>query len=281
MFGHISDAERNRMLTQDVPSAVWLAAIARRHSRRTFDHTPAENLALDAIEQVCARFRPYADARTVLVRRPESDIFKGIVGGYGKVTNAPHVLVFIGDARSHYADQHVGYVGQAAILEATSHDLETCWIGGFFDQKRASALVALEPGERILAVSPLGHGAATTSSTERSMKVLARSSSRESLDTIAPGDRSAWPQWAVAAVETARIAPSAVNRQPWRFRLDGESLVISVNSRRETPKVTRRLDCGIAMLHAELGALAYGVAGSWTDLADGLDVARFDPASVS
>jgi len=78
-------------------------------------------------------------------------------------------------------------------------------------------------------------------------------------------------------VETARLAPSAINRQPWRFRLDGDSLVIAQDNAFETPKVTKRLDCGIAMLHAHLGAVAEGVVGAWTDLEGGLDVARFTP----
>jgi hypothetical protein len=38
------------------------------------------------------------------------------------------------------------------------------------------------------------------------------------------------------------------------------------------------MDCGIAMLHVEVGAAVAGVAGAWSDL-DGLDVARFDPAT--
>ena len=34
-------------------------------------------------------------------------------------------------------------------------------------------------------------------------------------------------------------------------------------------------DCGIAMLHAELGARASGASGAWRDLSIGLDVARY------
>ena len=79
----------------------------------------------------------------------------------------------------------------------------------------------------------------------------------------------------MAAVETARLAPSAVNRQPWRFRFDAGALVIARDNAVEFPRVSKRLDCGIAMLHAELGARATGVHGAWRDLSIGLDVARF------
>jgi hypothetical protein len=109
------------------------------------------------------------------------------------------------------------------------------------------------------------------------MEGMAGAHQRKPVEQLAPGiAQGGWPEWAVAAVETARLAPSAVNRQPWRFRLDEGSLVIAKDSPFETPKVTKRLDIGIAMLHAELAADAYGVTGTWSDL-DGNDVARFDP----
>ena len=94
--------------------------------------------------------------------------------------------------------------------------------------------------------------------TERVMQGMAGAHNRKSVAVLAPGIGDGWPDWAVAAVETARLAPSAVNRQPWRFRMDAGALVIARDGAMETPKVTKRLDCGIAMLHAELGARAAG-----------------------
>jgi hypothetical protein len=254
----------------------WLAAVARRHSRRAFDGTPVDSAQLDTLDAVCAGFRPYPDARTVLVRTPSVDVFQGVIGSYGKVTGAPHLLLFIGDERSDTCDQHVGYAGQAAVLEATVLGLDTCWVGGFFNVARTSQLVDLAPGERVLAVSPLGHATEGLSLSERGMQSMAGAHKRKSVAQIAPGSPGGgWRDWAVAAVETARLAPSAVNRQPWRFRCDAGALVIARDSALEFPRVTKRLDCGIAMLHAELGARATGVDGAWRELGNGLDVARF------
>jgi len=259
----------------------WLAAVSRRHSRRSFDGAPADVAVLSLIEDLCARFRPYPDARVELVTDPAVDIFKGIIGGYGKVTDAPHALLFIADSRAPFADQHLGYTGEAVVLEATARELATCWIGGFFDPKKAASLVDLAPGECVVAASPLGTAVAHASSTERTMTAMAGSHARKPLDVIAPDGTSGWPAWAVGALETARLSPSAVNRQPWRFRWDGEGLVASLNSRLESPKVTKRLDCGIAMLHVEIAAMSYGVTGVWHDLSSGLDVGRFVPAQVN
>ena len=253
----------------------WLTAVARRHSRRAFDGAPVAGALLDSMDVCCETFRPYAGTRTVLVRSPEVDIFKGIVGSYGKVTGASHVLVFIGDQADPFADQHVGLTGEAVVLEATALGLDTCWIGGFFSAEKVPRIVDLAPGERVYSVSPLGHARQVESGTEKTMRNMAGSKKRKGVQELAPGADDTWPAWAVAAVETARLAPSAVNRQPWRFRMESGSLIVSKDGALETPKVTKRLDCGIAMLHAQLGALASGAPGTWTDL-QGMDVARYD-----
>ena len=274
----MSDSGRESARESDIfaeRGAEWLAVVARRRSRRAYTGLPATATSLDALERTCARFRPYPDARVVLVREPGIDIFTGIVGGYGKVRSAPHVLVFIADENADFADQHVGYTGEGVMLEATALGLDTCWVGGFFSAAKTRRIVALEPGESVFAVSPVGHATDHIGLTERTMQGMARAHNRKSVAEIAPGIGDDWPDWSIAAVETARLAPSAVNRQPWRFRMDGGALVIARDGAIETPKVTKRLDCGIAMLHAELGARAAGANGAWIDLADGLDVARF------
>ncbi|NTU71726.1 MAG: nitroreductase [Coriobacteriia bacterium] len=254
----------------------WLAAVARRISRRAFDSREVDAEKLDALDAVCKGFRPHPDARTVLVREPAVDVFSGILGSYGKVTGTRHVLLFIGAGVAPARDNHVGYTGEAAILEATALGLNTCWIGGFFSPARTARVVELAPDERVLAVSPVGHAFGQLTLTERGMRGLSGAHERIAVARMAPGSvKGGWPQWAVAAVETARLAPSAMNRQPWRFRFDAGALVIARDNPSETPKVTKRLDCGIAMLHAELGARASGADGAWRELSTGLDLARY------
>jgi nitroreductase len=81
-------------------------------------------------------------------------------------------------------------------------------------------------------------------------------------------------------LEAARRAPSARNRQPWRFRIEGEAVTVFTGSEKQNGKLSPRLDCGIAMLHFELGARAAGLAGRW-ELLDAPDVARYVPAVTS
>lgn len=259
----------------DARADAWRSAAEVRRSRRTFGG-PASAEQLDALSAACHVWRPWADARVELAVSPTVDVFGGIRGSYGTIKGARDVLLVIVDDTSAHSQQHAGYTGEGLVLEATALGLGTCWVGGFFDPTRARKLVPnLLGSERVVAVSPVGVAADDLSAAERTMRGLAGSHARKSLDEIAPGAR-AWPAWAQAASACARIAPSAVNRQPWRLRVDGSALTVARDSRTETPRVTKALDCGIAMLHAELGAAGAGVSGTWTDLDSGLDVARFD-----
>jgi hypothetical protein len=85
---------------------------------------------------------------------------------------------------------------------------------------------------------------------------------RKRLSELVTG--TAKQKWMKTALEAARLAPSAVNRQPWRFKIDGNAISIFLDKSRDTYKIARRLDCGIAMLHLELGARYSGAKGSWT-----------------
>jgi nitroreductase len=199
-------------------------------------------------------------------------MFRGIIGSYGRVTGARTALVFIADSTSPNGDEHCGYTGEGLVLEAHALGLVTCWIGGSFSRSVTSKLVELREGEVVRAVSPVGRPLAEPSTAERFIFGQGRPKSRRPLDAIAPGHES-WPSWAAEGVIAARVAPSAMNLQPWRFRYDDGAVVLSCTG--AAPGLGR-LDCGIAMLHFELGARADGADGAWEPL-QAPDVARWVP----
>jgi nitroreductase len=255
---------------------IWHDAILKRRSIRQYAAKPVEDAALEAMSRVCAEFRPFPSARSVLVSSPAEDIFRGIPGGYGKVSGAPALVAFVGNMESPDVHEALGYTGEAIILEATALGLATCWVGGFFSPKRAAAIAKVAPNERVLAVTPIGYAKEGSSLQERAMSRFGRNWQRRPLSDLVTGlkenDRTAWMK---AALEAARLAPSAMNRQPWRFQVDKNSITVSADSAlNPTMVVSKRLDCGIAMLHIEIGALTSGVKGGW-ELLKSPQVARF------
>lgn len=249
----------------DIPFSRWYSVIQRRRSRRHFDlNRPIESVSLAALERVCGDFTPFPHARAYLVSGPTKDIFKGIVGSYGKVSGAPAFVAFIGDMRAPSVQEEVGYTGEGIILEATALGLNTCWVAGFFRPESVMSLIKIKDNERVLAVTPVGYASGFESLGERLMTGFGLTHRRLPLSKLIRGRRvENLPEWAQVSFEAARLAPSAVNRQPWGF--DGDGSVITVFLRTSGPEfnVSKRLDCGIAMLHIEVAALQYSCMGKW------------------
>jgi hypothetical protein len=256
----------------------WHQAIFFRESRRSFHPREVEPVRLDRIENLCNEFRPFPGARAVLVRRSPETVFRGLIGSYGSITGARQYLAFIGDTEMPATEEGIGYTGEGIILEATLLGLGTCWVSGFFRPGAVRDHTELGPNERIYAVSPLGYAEKERTAKDRIYSVLAGSKKRKALAEIVSG--SSPEPWQSKAVEAGRLAPSAANRQPWRFTLSPGAITVAMDSPRGVRRYSKRLDCGIAMLHLELGALAAGTAGTWTILPSP-DVARFEARSDS
>ncbi len=243
----------------DIPVNSWYEAVSLRHSQRKYSGEVPSDEVTARIERVCNDFRPFPGARAVLVRNPGKEVFKGAVGEFFyKVTETPYYITFIGDMDASNVQSVMGYLGEGVILEATALGLNTCWVGGFYRPEEVMKQINLEDGERVLGITPIGYSKEEADRVGVSSKQYRR---KDLSKLIVKGEVS--DGWVRTALEAARIAPSASNRQPWRFSIDDDSITVSTDSERKDFRISRKLDCGIAMLHIELSALATGVRGSW------------------
>jgi nitroreductase len=259
----------------EIPYTRWSAAIPLRRSRRMYDAGELKPEELARLQTVCREFMPFPGARADLVTQSPEKILKGAVGHYGKVKGATALIAFTGDMDDPYVQEKVGYLGEGVILEATAMGLATCWVGGFFRPKVAASVVNTVGNEKVLAVTPVGRAVERLTREEVIMTGFGRNHRRKPLTELVAGlNENDWPHWIKAALEAARIAPSAINRQPWRFHVEPDSITVSVDNPRYNIGVSKRLDCGIAMLHIEAAALNSGVRGSWEFL-ESPGVARF------
>ena len=248
----------------EIPFSRLYKAIMCRRSRRQYDPKPAESNILARLSTFCADFRPFPEARAVLVTESPDKVFRGVFGHYGKIKGAPAFIAFIGNMDDPHIQEKVGCLGEGVILEATALNLATCWIGGFFRPEIASLLAGAGKNERVLAVTPVGYAREDLSLEERIMTGFGRNHQRKPLSELVTGlEEIKWPAWVKAALEAARLAPSAVNRQPWRFEVKKDSITIAVDNLKDTFNISKRLDCGIAMLHIEITALNSGIQGEW------------------
>ncbi|MHA1906577.1 MAG: nitroreductase family protein [Candidatus Thorarchaeota archaeon] len=259
----------------ELPVERWYKSIFERHSRRRFTGEAISEDVLEQIEQVSNEFQQIPGARSALVRTPPDNIYKGAVGQYGAVKGAPHFVAFIGDMSNPNAQEAVGYHGEAVILEATSLGVKTCWIAGYYRPENVEKYIELEKGEQVLGITPLGYTFDTKTRVEQAMTRLIGAHRRKEINQILHLGSEEPTGWVYRGIDAARVAPSAVNRQPWRFKVDGDSVTVFVKDKRGK-KISPRLDCGIAMLHFEVGAKKYGADGSWKFQNKGNAVARYD-----
>lgn len=246
----------------------WYEALFQRHSLHRFQSRDLPDYEYNEMRKFSVTFKPFGEVpRIKILPEGGASVFIGDPKA-GGVKGAKAYMVFLGS--SLVTPQNllrVGYTGEAAILEAVRLGLDTCWVGAHFRPGKVAEQLGLDAAVKVYGVSPLGYrkpGAESASGHKRlEMKVLTVGSQQQEL-------------WQASALEAARLAPSNRNRQPWRFVIGGESILLRLT---DPPKKRldnwKYLDCGIAMLHLELGALRAGRSGEWQYLLKDYDVARF------
>ncbi len=249
----------NRM---HVPVESWYNAITTRHSRRKYTNEKLPEDFLKRLEEISNEFHMIPGARSVVLHEPSNDLFTGVVGSYGAIRDAPLCMVVIGDLTATHVQEAAGYHGEGLVLEAAAEGIDSCWVGGMFERDVLNKRITIASQEKVLSVIALGYAMENKGKVERMMSSLIGSHRRKEVyDLLTLGSEEP-DGWILKALEAARLAPSAVNRQPWRFKISENSVAIFVKNG-VSKAISPRLDCGIAMLHLELGALKAGVQGSW------------------
>lgn len=242
----------------------WYNAIEKRHSVREYSDKTLESDVIRRLENIASELTSEADGvKIVFVNENSHGVFKGMVGSYGKINDTQAFAAFIGDTSDINVEEKIGYYGEAFILEATALGLGTCWVSGTVDRETVKNKITLSENEKIYAVTPVGYAKEKASLGSNLIRVVLKTSKRKSLDEICDKviDNKV-PEWTRTALEAARIAPSAVNWQPWRFKIGERSITVTAQNVSKK-NYSGRLDCGIAMLHIELGANKCGVNGKW------------------
>lgn len=243
------------------------SAVPHRRAIRFYDGRPVPAAGLEQLVGLISDRNPFDDVHLAVVEAVPEGFFKGIIGSYFRIEGAPSSLVLAVSGADPDRYWRLGYLAELIVLEATAAGLATCWATGSFSRKVVDGVASVDPKAQLVGVVSLGHASETP-----------KPQRRKSLSRIAPGFDS-WPRWAVHGVEAARLAPSAVNRQPWRFSLaEGGKVNLMLDAGVFGMSLISRLDCGIAAAHFELGAHSAGVEGVWSS--SGPQSWRFEPVGT-
>ena len=183
----------------------WIDALYARSSVRQYTGAPDKE-QLDRLGETCRKL----SWQGVKIRMFKGPGLKSQIKG----TDVYAVIV----AKRGTPMEVEGYMGEALVLEATSMGLGTCWLGAGFYPDIINRNVDLQTDEAVHCVISIGKANLPAFAPKRKELVKVCG-----MDEAQLGQLGAWQKEAVLA---ARLAPSAMNQQPWKIVADKTSVSI-------------------------------------------------------
>lgn len=255
--------------------------VRQRYSVRTYDPQPVGNDIRNNILSYAATIHNPLGPRPRYQFIETSASANGEkLGTYGIIKGASLYLA-VTTRPEDGAMEALGYDLEQLILYMTSLGLGTCWLGGTFKRSAFASAMEIQDGEIFSILSPVGY----PSTKKRIGESLFRR-------TLKADQRLPWEKLFFAQdfsthltkeaagdyqipLEMLRLAPSAVNKQPWRVlmkngafhffkqgTMGGESGVLDM----------QQIDVGIGICHFHLAALEQGLSGHFE---------KVDPAKLA
>jgi nitroreductase len=252
--------------------------IKKRYSCRSFDGLGLDPGLLAALPKMPTGLGlPFGNAVRFGVIDKEAVRAESLFsrGSYGMIRGVRYYLSALVKKGARRGWEDVGFGLEALVLQATSLDLGSCWIGGVFDRKNFGRAIGIGADEMLPAVIAVGRPAEQRSLRDRLVRWSARGDLRK--DAAAVFFSNDWrthlpysdfPQW-TPVLESVRLGPSASNKQPWRLiQRDGVFHFFLSRDKAYSAMMPfadlQRIDLGIAMCHFQLAAAEAGLEGEWS-----------------
>ena len=208
-------------------------AVKKRHSVRNYLDKP---IPADIIAQLndeiteCNR----ESGQHIQLITDESEAFSGFMAHYGKFSGVKNYIALIG-RKAPDLDEKLGYYGERIAIKAQQLGLNTCWVAMTFSKKKSRCIV--NKGEKLVCVLSLGYG--------ETQGIPHKSKPIEQLCAV----DGKMPDWFKKGMESAMLAPTAMNQQKFLFSLNGEKVTV-----KSTGGFYSKVDLGIVQYHFEIGS---------------------------
>lgn len=202
-------------------------AMKKRHVVRRYRD---EELDLETVSALKRRIEEDNEKYQVHVKLETGD--SSALNLMGKLASKNAVNYFIMSGKeSADLNERLGYVGADLMLYAQTLGLNTWWIGGTFSKKAVERKV---PNQKVIGIIVVGYG--ETAGKRHKQKDVEAVSSYE-------GET---PDWFVAGVNAALLAPTAFGKQNFLISGKGQKVALKCDTCGE--------DLGLVKYHFELGA---------------------------
>ena len=229
-----------------------LEAIKARHSVRQYTDRPIEGETLAKLQTLVNEANWESGLNMQLVLNAP-DVLKRCNAQYGSYAGLSNFIALVGSDDADL-EEDCGYYGERIVLEAQRMGLNTCWM--CFSWRNTVEVVKVRPTERLVCIIVIGYG--ENQGVERirnSVEGLCR------VDGCNPLDTSALPDWFLAGMEAARLAPTAMHQQQFvmEYKTSAPNEVRAVSLGGHLADV----DLGIVKYHFEVGANSVNEDWEW------------------
>lgn len=243
--------------------------IMNGRSVRDYKDVAVETSKLDEIESYISNSKKLVSSINVEVRFfSGEDAYKrlyGVAGYKGVMIEAPNYMVILSENKPQYIE-NAGYIGERAILKARDMGIDSCWVS-YTDQSIIKKVLDIDTDMEVVALIALGY--ANTGKKVESDSKTGSNYSKANISTDSIGSERISleemvyiDQWGnnasvdvleeralLDAFSYARMAPSALNKQPWRFIVDGGKVLLLIDNENYDGSYINKIDAGIVMLY--------------------------------
>lgn len=245
--------------------------IRNRKSTRDFKNDLVDDnklkILLDCFKQLPRLVPDIAiEAKLFINGQEVFEKLNGIAGYNGKMIKAPSYIFIMSENKEGYIE-NTSFIGEHMILKAVEQNIDTCWVS-FSNADTTKEALGIQTDKEITGIIAVGYGLdkkkilhtldTGDNYSKADMQIIEDNTSfRYDLEQIV--FHKEWRKsisyeqlemrGLVDAFSYARLAPSVLNKQPWRFILDDSIVVLVIKEEDEVTQRDEKMDAGIVMLY--------------------------------
>jgi len=200
----------------------------RKSTRRFLD----KNFSQDLVNEINAYIKELIPSKTG-INIDAYFLENEKIRGFFKV-KAPYYVAITSETKEDY-DINVGFILEQLVLWLTEKGISTCWLGACKPNKKICSKFKLE----YVTMIACGYSEELEDNNIRSFN-------RKEIEEICIGESNSY-------IEAARVAPSAMNKQPWKFIVKNDFIHVyceKVSGLFKDSKLkSYRISVGIALCH--------------------------------
>ena len=211
-------------------------AVKNRHAVRSYKDVAIESEKTADLQTLISECNKESGLNIQLVLN-EPKAFDSLMAHYGKFSGVKNYIALVGKKGAD-TEEKIGYYGEKIVLRAQQLGLNTCWVAMTF--KKITTAFTVNKGEKLFMVISLGYG-----------EVQGNPHNSKPAEKVSSSKCESTPEWFIRGVQSALLAPTAMNQQKFNFTLESDGKTVSAKS---GSGFYTKTDLGIAKLHFEIAA---------------------------